>query len=574
MSPFLVPTAHAQSVSGAATATFLSPLETLVDGLRFVASYLLKLGGVLLDMALQFSVDTSNFKEGGAMGDAINAGWTVVRDLINMSFIFIVLYIAINTILGTSSGADKKILGNLVIAGLLINFSKLFASLIVDLGNILALGFHAIVSEGATLTENLMTGLGFLSQFTQTSWMSTAGENFTAVGNNILLFIFIFITAIAFIYAALLFVGRIVMIAFLLMSSPIGFVGMILPKLNIYSKQWWHMIISQSLVAPVFLFFMFIIIKMFNSLSTVIQVSQTDQQAAVMFNFTIIIAFIVMAVKITKSMSGAVAGAATTVAGMAGAALLGGTALAGRAVVGRVAKGLTASKGAKLEEMSQSNSFTKRIASRASMATLKGAQTSSFDVRQTKVGSTAMKSLQKNTGFNVGGFQAKGGYQGAIDRAEKKKGETIKSYEKVGFDNEAKRLKTDPGVVATGAKKVLGENLYNNPFVRNAFKSQLAIDRAEKKKKVKDEERKEITDQKKAQRKVRDEIEDLRNQRLKYNPTEVGYREITKLMEEEEKKLDAIEEELERLTDKKTSSMMKESFGGGGSKDDSKDKDK
>ena len=334
------------------------------------------------------------------------------------------------------------------------------------------------------------------------------------------------------------------------------------------------MIISQSLVAPVFLFFMFIIIKMFNSLSTVIQVSQTDQQAAVMFNFTIIIAFIVMAVKITKSMSGAVAGAATTVAGMAGAALLGGTALAGRAVVGRVAKGLTASKGAKLEEMSQSNSFTKRIASRASMATLKGAQTSSFDVRQTKVGSTAMKSLQKNTGFNVGGFQAKGGYQGAIDRAEKKKGETIKSYEKVGFDNEAKRLKTDPGVVATGAKKVLGENLYNNPFVRNAFKSQLAIDRAEKKKKVKDEERKEITDQKKAQRKVRDEIEDLRNQRLKYNPTEVGYREITKLMEEEEKKLDAIEEELERLTDKKTSSMMKESFGGGGSKDDSKDKDK
>ncbi len=496
MSPFLASTVHAQW--GILSSAALTPLETLVDGLRFVASYLLMFGGMLLDGALQFSVDTSNFKEGGAIGGAIDAGWTIVRDLINMSFIFIILYIAINTILGTSSGADKKILGNLVIAGLLINFSKLFASLIVDLGNILALGFHAIVSEGATLTENLMTGLGFLSRFTQTSWTNSAVENFTAVGNNILLFIFIFITAIAFIYAALLFIGRIVMITFLLISSPIGFVGMILPKLNQYSKQWWSMIISQSMVAPVFLFFMFIIIKMFNSLSIVIQAAESNQQAAVMLNFAIIIAFIILAVKITKSMSGAVAGAATTVAGMAGAALLGGTALAGRAVVGGVAKGLTASKGASLEAASQSNSFTKRVAARASMATLKGAQNSSFDVRQTKAGSTAMKSLQKNVGFDVGGYQAKGGYQGAIDRAEKKKEAKVKGYEKAGFEDEAKRLKTDPGMIAGGVKEMVGEKFYNNPFVKNAFKGQVAMDRAARKmekEKGKKEARKQKTQQ-------------------------------------------------------------------------------
>src|SRR3972149_11518169 len=67
-----------------------------------------------------------------------------------MLFIFVLLYVAIGTILGLSKVNWKKTLVLIVIAALLINFSLFFTKIIVDASNILAWAFYQGISTCTT----------------------------------------------------------------------------------------------------------------------------------------------------------------------------------------------------------------------------------------------------------------------------------------------------------------------------------------------------------------------------------------------------------------------------------------
>ena len=71
----------------------------------------------------------------------INSGWIVVRDLSNIFFILVLLYVAIQTILGIGHDT-KKVIVNVVVMALLINFSMFFTKVVIDSSNILALVFY------------------------------------------------------------------------------------------------------------------------------------------------------------------------------------------------------------------------------------------------------------------------------------------------------------------------------------------------------------------------------------------------------------------------------------------------
>ena len=265
------------------------------------------------------------------------------------------------------------------------------------------------------------------------------------------------------------------------MASPIGFVGMILPKFKQYSDQWWDQLINQTMVAPIFIFFMYILIKFINVNGIM---PKTTGPYDAYFSFFIIIGIIVFAVKTTTKLSGAVGKIAVAAAGMAGGMALGATALAGRAVVGRGAGMIAKSSlGKKLEEKSKNGNWAARVASRGSMAALVKTQGATFDARQTKAGGVVMGQIKAQTGFDVGGHQAQGGFSGAVDRREAKQKKNAKAYERAGFEDEAKRLEKDPGMVANAAKSatnaVFGEKTWeNSPMLRNAFIGQAAQERA------------------------------------------------------------------------------------------------
>ncbi len=85
----------------------------------------------------------------------VRNAWTVVRDFSNIFFILVLLYIAIQTILGLGH-ETKKMIAKVVIMALLINFSIFFTKVVIDSSNILALIFYNKIN--VTVVKNGITG--------------------------------------------------------------------------------------------------------------------------------------------------------------------------------------------------------------------------------------------------------------------------------------------------------------------------------------------------------------------------------------------------------------------------------
>ncbi|KKU70637.1 MAG: hypothetical protein UX94_C0003G0031 [Parcubacteria group bacterium GW2011_GWA2_47_21] len=333
--------------------------------------------GSLFDFSVKTALDTS-FIRGLA---AIKDGWVIIRDVINMAFIFIILFIAIATILNISKYHMKQTLARLIIAAVLINFSFFVTGVIIDAGNVVAQGFYTPLvtqvkdAEGNTrLPSETLMGLLRVHTFWDTD---SAMKNMQGLGldaetppdkklsgtpyfmNALMRMILLAIIAYVFLVAAVLFIGRTIAFLFLLMLSPIGFIGDVIPGAGAAASKWWKTLIGQTLVAPIFLMFLYIIFLIAGALYPEIQklsvggVDANSPNITIFFNYALLIGLILMALKITKNVSGEVGAmtikwakiAGTVVAGAGLAAGVGVTAVAGRAVVGAAASRAAASGG-------------------------------------------------------------------------------------------------------------------------------------------------------------------------------------------------------------------------------------
>jgi len=116
------------------TATFL--YNWVLWGSGLIAG----LAGSLFNASIQFSLTGKIFDANE--NTMIKDGWVMVRDLLNLVFIFILLYAAISTILQYGNMDIKKILPSLIIAALLINFSMLITKMVIDASHIFAWEFY------------------------------------------------------------------------------------------------------------------------------------------------------------------------------------------------------------------------------------------------------------------------------------------------------------------------------------------------------------------------------------------------------------------------------------------------
>ena len=101
-----------------------------------IPSFLLGLAGKLFNVVMVLALDSTTYKTG-----FVDQAWVIVRDFSNIFFIFILLYIAIQTILGLGHETKKAIV-QVIIMALLINFSMFFTRVVIDSSNILALIFY------------------------------------------------------------------------------------------------------------------------------------------------------------------------------------------------------------------------------------------------------------------------------------------------------------------------------------------------------------------------------------------------------------------------------------------------
>src|SRR3990167_465566 len=100
----------------------------------FLLTSVAKFFNVAIHLGLQASVYSSS--------DFLPQAWRITRDLSNIFFILILLYIAIKIILGLAGHDGKKMIIWVIIMALLINFSMFATKIVIDSSNVLALIFY------------------------------------------------------------------------------------------------------------------------------------------------------------------------------------------------------------------------------------------------------------------------------------------------------------------------------------------------------------------------------------------------------------------------------------------------
>ncbi|MDE2116831.1 MAG: hypothetical protein KGI79_03070, partial [Patescibacteria group bacterium] len=128
--------AHAWSLVGLAWSSISSVLVSLYEIIVLpIAAFVLYLVGMLMDSAITLSINTAYIF---SLSPAVNLGWVIIRDIANICFIFILIYISITTIVqGTNANFGiKNMLTKVIIAAILINFSLFFTKVIVDVSNV------------------------------------------------------------------------------------------------------------------------------------------------------------------------------------------------------------------------------------------------------------------------------------------------------------------------------------------------------------------------------------------------------------------------------------------------------
>lgn len=396
-------------------------------------SLALAVAGGVLDQAIKFALDTTWLRNVTVIKD----GWKLIRDLANMGFIFILLYIAISTILQLSSYNIRSALVRLIIAAILINFSFFFTGVIMDAGNIVANNFYSALtsnnttslSRQFTLFVKLDSTYNAVNGFDQTLGTPLGkvlgGKEYLT--RNLLVIILTSISIYVFFSVALLFIGRSITFVFLLMLAPIGFVGKVIPGLSGAADKWWKNLWHQTLLAPVFLILLYLVFNLMKALDMAVpsvgaagSSGQPNVPITFYFNFILVMGLLIVTLRITRGLSseigimieksvkkamawtgGITLAAAATVASMGATAAVGG--LAARAAASGGLKNLAATTGTGL------GASFKRFTGRTGIKLADKVAGSSFDVRNVgvfrKTAGLAGIKVDKSK-FREGGYKA------------------------------------------------------------------------------------------------------------------------------------------------------------------------
>ena len=340
-----------------------SPIEIF---LLPAASFVMFLGGKLMDYTINFGLHTAYIF---SLSPAINLGWVIVRDICNIFFIFVLIYISLGTIVKGTSFGTKDLLTKVIIAAMLINFSLFVTKAVIDASNVFGLWLYGGVVK--TLQVNSITGsetsisgliatrlevlqFGLSDAKPNANATKTTDPSQSFIGRLIRLAVVLIATYIFF-YTSVLFISRSITLLFLMVFSPIGFMGGVLPQIKEYADDWKKELTAAAMFPIAYLLLLYISLQFINSLdllksgfSETVQ-NTGDFSIAQYFQYFIVIfmlqACLIIAKKNAGTMGNTLGGMAEGLAKFAVNAGVGiasgGTALLARAGVA----GLVADKG-------------------------------------------------------------------------------------------------------------------------------------------------------------------------------------------------------------------------------------
>lgn len=369
--------------------------------------------GLIFDLAIQYSVIK--------MSELINSGtvllaWQTVRDFSNLLFIGVLLYAAVDTILG--GGNAKKIIISVITAALLINFSLFFTKLLVDASNIVSLQFYNAASGGTPLSWQIANLTSTVTAYKPPNDVSFAlslidgtpignalnligvktgngGGDLQILANILVSALLMIITSFVFLAGAILFIIRFFSIYVLLATSPLAFIGGTLPKLkSMVGDMWWKSLWNELLFAPAFMAMMWLSIKVLQQMANMATGSSSVlQDPNKLLNFVIVITFMLGSMIVAKKLGATGADFAQNIAG---GATIGAAAFIGRNTIGKAAS--------KFAESERFKNFAAKnpLLGEAGKRGLDRISSSTFDVRKplkvlgADIGSTKSKGYEKD----------------------------------------------------------------------------------------------------------------------------------------------------------------------------------
>ncbi len=301
--------------------------------------------------------------------NAINVAWSAFRDLSNILIVGFFTFIAINIILGSPTFGQKRLIANVLIVAILINFSLLFTKIIIDFSNYTATQFY-VASVGRASTTGAGGGAAATPQsisdrfifLTKASSLSNAAKSIDAVGSQsgnwfmllyaIVLFGVIIGAAAVLFYGSFILVSRAILLIFLMVTAALAFTTYLMPSNSPLNQwgTWWKSLIQSAVLAPILIIFLWATLKisegLFNinngsgTLGDLAQHPETTSNIGALFSYIIILALLFAAFKVASSFSMSIAGfnwasvmPAVTLAGgsrFAASTLRGGSWVAGK----------------------------------------------------------------------------------------------------------------------------------------------------------------------------------------------------------------------------------------------------
>ncbi len=460
-------------------------------------SFLLGISAFLLNLAIKMTiVDLRANLEGIT---AIKTTWATIRDLINLSFIFILLFAAIRTVLGLES--PGKVIKNIVLAAIFINFSMFFARVMIDASNSVTLFFYDRLTDNSSksgltidlgdaradsLVNAYVGPLKLQTIYGQAEASRTSSDPAKSAVNYSTVFtvgifgsIMLALVAFVFLTISIMFIVRYAALVLLLIFSPLGFVSKDLPMVGEYGKQWWEVLKSQLLFPPIFMILTWITLNVIATIGTSTNGNlraafsggdgaiPSASNVGLILNFLIIMTLIVMSLLISietaSKGSSAISGLYKKASKWAGSAMFGTAGGVGRWAIGGTANLISSNKNLQVAASSNNKNWASRLASRTTLGLTDWTKTKSFDAR-----GGASGDLMSQFGIDAGKATGDGGF-------EKTWKDTKESFSTTGTD--AAKAREERARKARGALDI------------NA-----GIDAAEKDEKTRTAEEKELVD--------------------------------------------------------------------------------
>jgi len=285
------------------------------------------IGGKILDLSIDYSIGPKS-KELFTLG-MVTKGWETVRDLTNLFFIFILIFIGIATILQFSTYNYKRLLVGVILAVLFINFSMVITKVVIDSSNILAMEFVCKMTNGECKAEYISLAMANGLKFaTMESWDADNGKLTEAIGENAYGKLMIahimraglyLITFFILFAGAFFFIIRTVFLIILIIFSPIAlaltFIKIKTPG-GAGSSAWWNHLISQSFFAPAYLFMIYLVLTFTNEVGKTFNLDekafanllggsdQVIETVPLIFNFLITGALLIGSITVARSIGG------------------------------------------------------------------------------------------------------------------------------------------------------------------------------------------------------------------------------------------------------------------------------